>query len=247
MKEVLGGNFPTVGVISSDDYKYKNLSQFFQDQLLQHSAVGLLIGGSVHLGLGCVHGFKPLGKPRTITKVEGFVIRTIDDKPAVEIYKHFLGEEAQQIKDSTINSTAAIYPLGIYTQESNEYLLRNIIDILEDGSIVCHGGVTEGSEVHLMISNSDSCHISAIKAAEQVKESLSGNHPKLVLIFESLARHKILGRHAFSEIQAIKKVLGSSVPIIGMGTYGELGPSFNLSNTKNIYLHNSNLLIVAIT
>ena len=80
-----------LGAISSDDFKYKRLSQFFQDQILHNSAVGLLLGGSFHLALGCKHGFKPLGKPRTITKVDGYIIRTIDNEPAVEIYKHFLG------------------------------------------------------------------------------------------------------------------------------------------------------------
>ena len=92
VKEVLGIGFPVLGAISSDDFKYKRLSQFFQDQILQNSSVGLLLGGTFRLALGCKHGFKPLGKPRFITKIDGFIIRTIDDKPAVEIYKHFLGK-----------------------------------------------------------------------------------------------------------------------------------------------------------
>ena len=70
VKEALGGGFPVLGAISSDDFKYKKLSQFFQDQILHNSVVGLLLGGSFHLALGCKHGFKPLGKPRTITSVE---------------------------------------------------------------------------------------------------------------------------------------------------------------------------------
>ena len=213
-----------LGAISSDDFKYKKLSQFFQDQILQNSAVGLLLGGSFHLALGCKHGFKPLGKPRTITKVDGYIIRTIDDKPAVEIYKHFLGTEAEGLKNVALNSYAAMYPLGFYLEEARQYLLRNIIDILEDGSIVCHEGIPQGAEVHLMISNKESCHNSAIEAAELVKASLADRQAKLVLIFESLARHKILGRSAFNEIQAIKNILGYTTPIIGMCSYGEMGP-----------------------
>ncbi len=50
-----------------------------------------------------------------------------------------------------------MYPLGLYLEESRQYLLRNIIDILEDGSIVCHEGIPQGAEVHLMISNKESC------------------------------------------------------------------------------------------
>ena len=246
VKEALGGVFPVLGAVSSDDFKYKRLSQFFQDQILQHSAVGLLLGGTFRLAVGCRHGFKPLGKPRTVTKVDGYVIRTIDNKPAVDIYKHFLGTEAEGLKNSTLNSHAALYPLGFYLEGPRQYLLRNLIDILQDGSIVCHEGVPLGAEVHLMISNSESCIYSAVEAARSVKASLGDKQAKLVLIFESLARHKILGKTAFSEIQAIKDVLGNNTPILGMCSYGEIGPFGTLNNIKNIYLHNENILIVAI-
>ena len=247
VRESLGIGFPVLGAISSDDFKYQNLSQFFQNQILHHSIVGLLLGGSFKLSVGCTHGFTPLGKPRTITKVDGYIIRTIDHKPAIEIYKHFLGEEAEGLKNITLNSYAAMYPLGIYLEESRQYLLRNIIDILQDGSIVCHGGIPEGAEVHLMISNAESCRNSAIEAAEFVKASLGDKPAKLILIFESLARHKILGSSAFSEIQAIKNILGHTTPIIGMCSYGEVGPFEGLNNIKNIYLHNENILLMAIS
>jgi hypothetical protein len=136
--------FPVIGAISSDDFKYKQLNQFFQDQILQNSVVGVLLGGASSIALGCKHGFKPLGKPRTITQVDGHLIRTIDNKPAVDIYKHFLGAQADQLKNVTLNSHAAMYPLGIYLEDDRQYLLRNIIDILQDGSIVCQGGIPAG-------------------------------------------------------------------------------------------------------
>jgi len=257
VREVLGGGFPVLGAISSEPVKYppkanqpladKKLSQFFQDQILHNSAVGLLLGGACHLALGCKHSFKPLGRPRTITKVDGHILHTIDNKPAVEIYNHFLGPEAEGLKNVTLNSNTAMYPLGFYLEESRQYLLRNIIDILQDGSIVCHEGIPQGAEVHLMISNKESCRDSAIEAAKSVKASLADRPAKLVLVFESLARHKILGRSALSEIQAIKDVLGAATPIAGMCSYGEIGPFGTLNNIKNIYLHNESILLVAIS
>ena len=124
----------------------------------------------------------------------------------------------------TLNSYAAMYPLGIYLEESRQYLLRNIIDILEDGSIVCHEGIPQGAEVHLMISNKDSCRNSAIEAAELVKASLGDKQAKLVLVFESLARHKILGRALSVKFRPSENILGHTTPIIGMCSYGEIGP-----------------------
>ena len=247
VKEALGGGFPVLGAISSGDYKYKKLSQFYQDQILQNSAVGLLLGGAFHLSFACKHRFKPLGMPRTVTKVNGPILCTIDDEPAIEIYKHFLGPEAEGLKNVALNSIAATYPLGFYLEESGQYLLRNIIDILEDGSIVCHEGIPQGTEVHLMISNKESCHSSAIEAAELVKVSLADKPAKLILLFESLARHKILGRSSSNEIQGIRDVLGNTIPIAGMCSDGEIGPFGTLNNIKNIYLHNESILIVAIS
>ena len=95
LRESLGAVFPVIGAVSSDDFKYKDLSQLFHDQILHNSAVGLLVGGVSKLALGCRHSFTPLGKPRTVTSVEGIVIRTIDDRPAVDIYRHFLGSETE--------------------------------------------------------------------------------------------------------------------------------------------------------
>ena len=247
VKEVLGGGFSVIGAISSDDFKYKKLTQLFQDQILQNAAVGLLIGGPFHLALGCKHSFKPLGKPRIITNMDGPVIRTIDHKAAVDIYKHFLGSEVEELKNMPLNSHAAMYPLGFYQEETGQYLLRNIIDILADGSIVCQEGIPQGAEVHLMISDQESCHNSAIQAAEFVKVSLADRPAKLVLIFESLARHKILGRGAFGEIQAIRNILGVATPLVGMCSYGEIGPFDTLVNIKNIYLHNESILMMAIS
>lgn len=246
IKESLGGGFPILGTLPNDDFKYKNLPLLFQDKILQNSSIGLILGGTFHLGLGSGHGFKPLGKPRTATKVDGTILRSIDNKPAFEIYKHFLGAEAVGLKSTSSNAYAAMYPLGAYIQESRQYLLRNIVDILDDGSIVCHEGIPEGAEIHLMISNTDSCYNSAVKAAELVKESLADRPAKLLLIFESFARHRIMGRQTFEYIETIKKILGNNIPILGMCCHGEIGPFGGIKNIKNIYLFNENILMAAI-
>lgn len=246
IREILGGAFPLIGALSSDHFKYKNTAQLFQDKILHNSSVGLLVGGICKLGFGCAHNFKPLGMPRTITKVDGNIIRTIDNRPAVEIYEHFLGDHAQALNNLDLNPYTAVYPLGVYQEESGHYLLRNIIDILQDGSIVCHGGIPQGAEVHLMISNTDSCINAAVQAAELAKMSLTDRQAKLILVIESIAHQKILGRSMLGEIQAIKNVLGNNVPLAGMFSFGEIGPLGSQDNIKNIYLQNETILVVAI-
>ena len=244
-QEILGFGLPLIGAVSSDDFKFKKTHQFYQKQVFSNASVGLVLGG-INVAMGSKHGFKPLGKPRTITRASSNIIHTIDQKPAMHIYEEFMGAEAQQLKKGIFASHTALYPLGIYLEEERQYLIKNAVDILADGSIVCQGEVPQGAEVHLMIGNRDSCKQSAADAAQQVKDALGGRQAKLILIIESMARHKILGRLSFLEIQAIRDILGYTTPTIGMYTFGEIAPFASLNNIKNTHMQNESILILAI-
>lgn len=246
-KEVLGSTTPVVGAISSDNFLFKKTAQFYQNQILSNAAVGLLIGGSMTIAVGSRHGWKPLGKPRTIDKVEGCVIKTIDGEPAARLYENYFGEDAKSLKESRLGSMAILYPIGVYLEADRCYLLRNAIDILDDGSIVCQGEVPEGAEMHLMIGSKDSCKQAALDAALEVRDGLSGRQAKLILIIESMTRYKLLGRSAIQEIQIIKDVLGYTTPMIGMYSAGEIAPFQSFDNTKNTQLQNESIVIIAIS
>jgi hypothetical protein len=245
-KEVFGNATPVVGAISSDNFLFKKTAQFYQGQILSNSAVGLLISGPITIAIGSKHGWKPLGKPRTIDKVDGCVIKTIDGKPAATLYENYFGEDAKSLKESRLGAMAILYPIGIYLEEERYYLLRNAIDILDDGSIVCQGEVPEGSQMHLMIGSKDSCKQAALDAALEVRDGLSGRQAKLILIIESMTRYKLLGRTAIQEIQIIKDVLGYTTPLIGMYSAGEIAPFQSIDQTKNTHLQNESIVIIAI-
>jgi hypothetical protein len=131
-------------------------------------------------------------------------------------------------------------------EPEEEYLLRNAVDILEDGSMVCQGEVPEGAEVHIMISNKDSCKQAAVNAALEIKNSFLAKPPELVIIFESLSRQKLLGRSAFNEIQIVKDIIGSQVPLIGMYSSSEVSPFHSMNYVKRTYLQNKTILIIGI-
>ena len=113
--------------------------------------------------------------------------------------------------------------------------------------MVFHEGISQGTEVHLMISSQDFLLRSTSQAAELVKELLADKPAKLLLILESTARHEILGRNTLREIRTIKDILGQKVPIIGMTSCAEIGPFDMLSDIKNVYLHNESIMIMAIS
>ena len=246
-QEVLGNSIPIVGAISSDDFNFKKTIQYSDQQILSNAAVGILIGGQINVAIGSKHGWKPLGKPRFVDKVEGHIIKTIDGKPAAHIYESYFGEETKNLRETHLGSMAILYPMGVYLEEKRYYLLRNAIDILEDGSIVCQGEIPQGAEVHLMIGSKDACKQAALEAAHEVRDALFGRQAKLILIFESMTRYKLLGRSAIQEIQIIKDVLGHTTPMIGMYSAGEIAPFQTPNNQRNTHLQNESIVIVALS
>lgn len=247
VQEVLGNSIQVVGGISSDDFNFKKTAQYCDQQILSNAAVGILIGGNISVAIGGKHGWKPLGKPRIVSKVDGCIIKTIDGKPAAQVYESYFGADPKQLRESHLGAMAILYPMGIYLEEKRYYLLRNAIDILEDGSIVCQGEVPEGAEVHLMIGSKDACKEAALEAAHEVRDGLFGRQAKLILIFESMARYKLLSRSAIQEIQIIKDVLGYTTPMIGMYSAGEIAPFLTMDNQRNTHLQNESIVIVALS
>lgn len=246
MQGVFGNIFPIVGAGSSDDFHFGDTFQFFQDEIFHQSVTGVLMGGQMSVGVAGRHGWRPLGKPRIIDEVEYNIIKTIDGQRAASLYEEYFGSYAQDLRSDKLGRMAILYPLGIYVEGSQEYLLRNTVDILSDGSIVCQGDVPVGSEVHIMIGNKDSCQTAAFEAAQEAKRNLLGKEPQFIIIIECLSRLKLLGRAAFRELNQVKEVFGENVPLFGMYSNGEVCPFQTTERFKKPHHQNESIVILAV-
>jgi hypothetical protein len=245
LQEALGRAFTFVGGVghhgkNSPSTLLHNYT-FYKDAL-----VSLIIGGSAQVVVSARHGWKPLGKPRIIDDAVGNMIKQIDHKPAVSIYEDYFRDELAGAERIDLGDIGLMYPLGISTEQPKEYILRHPVEIISDGSIICQADVPTGSRVHLMIGDKDTCRKAAHDAAVDVRDQLFGKIPKLILIFGSCARLKLFGRAAFQEINIIKEILGLTVPILGMYTYGEIGPLGSSRETRISQILNASIVVVAI-
>ena len=246
IREAFNNIVPIVGAGSVDDFRFQKTFQFCQDQSLTNSAVGLLMGGEMKIGLGLKHGWKPLGKPRIIDKAQGHIIKTIDGQKASSVLEEYFGENIRKLSSKQLSRMTMLYPFGIYVENERVYLLRYVLDILDDGSIVCQGDIPEGARVHIMLGNKDTCQQAAMEAAQEVRHLLLGKLPKFFIVFESSARHKLLGKGTLLEIQMIREILGYTTPMIGMYSYGEIGALKSIDYMAEPYLQNQMILILAI-
>jgi len=74
---------------------------------------------------------------------------------------------------------------------------------------------------------------------------MQGRPPQLVLVFNCVARRKVLGRRAADEIKTVRDILGPRVPTAGFYTYGEIAPLEG--NTANpSFFHNETVVILTL-
>lgn len=245
-QEVLGTSFPIVGGCAGDDHLFQKTYQYYRDRVFSDSVVGILLGGDISVGTGIRHGWCAIGKAHKVNKASGNIIQEIDGKAAFDIYQDYFGKEAEELKEGPWAKIATIYPLGMSIPDEDEYLIRYAYKATDKGELVCAAEVAQGSEVRLMMADKAGVLNAAREATLKAKEVLKGARILAVIIFDSIARKRVLGRAALDEIKVIKKTLGRDIPIIGFYSYGEQAPLKAQRYIGKSYFHNETVLVVCL-
>lgn len=245
LQENLGRSFPLIGACASDNFDHQKTFQYVNSGLFSESCCGILFGGKFNFGFGIKHGWFALGKMRCVTQSNNNVIQEIDGDPAVKLYEDYFAKDALELARE-LRRISISYPLGIYLPGEKEYLLRNIISIKDDGSLVTRGEVPQGSKIRLMISTADSRLEAAAASCQEAKRNLGGQKTKFVIVFDSAARLSLLGRHNGVELGVIKEVFGQDTPLIGICTNGEQAPLKSINYLGKTYFRNQSINILAI-
>jgi len=245
LQESLGKSFPLIGASASDNFKNHKTYQYLNQEMLAESCCGILFGGKFNFGFSIKHGWLALGKMRRVTSSNGNVINEIDELAAVKLYEDYFAKNTLDLAKE-LQRISIYYPLGIYLPGEKEYLLRNIISIENDGSLVTQGDIPQNSKIRLMISTQDSRLAAAVAACEEAKRNLGAQKIKFLIAFVSGARFSILGKQNDIELRVIKNVFGENTPLIGIHTNGEQAPLKSINYLGRTYFHNQSIGILAI-
>jgi hypothetical protein len=141
---------------------------------------------------------------------------------------------------------SVLYPLGVHLEGEEEYLLRNILKVEDDGSLVFQENIPEGSLMRIMIGTKDSCLQATRQAITEVKKALRNNLMKYVFVFDSASRYALLGRHAKKELEIIRDNVNKETKICGIYTYGEQAPLKAIGYQGRVRFHNQTIAILGI-
>lgn len=245
--DVMGKDFMLAGGSAGDDYTFKGTYEYYGNQILQGSVVGIGLFGDVTFGIGVRHGFMPISAAHTVTKAEGKTIYEIDGKPAFEIYNQYFGKEVEALraKGEPIASITALYPFGMHAPNKEGYLIRGILNTDDKGVMTLTASIPQGEEVFLMLASEAEAVAAAQDAARQALQRSEGKTIKAIILFNCISRKKILVGKRQNEIDSIRAILGKEIPLIGFYTYGEQAPLGEKIITCSF--HNSTDVLFALT
>lgn len=181
-----------------------------------------LYGDGVSVGHGSKGGWDNFGPERLITRSQGNILFELDGRPALQLYKEYLGELADGLP-----ATGLLFPLALRSSATDEKnLVRTILAVDEASqSLTFAGDVPEGWLARLMRANFDRLIDGASEAAEMTSlTATSAGGDTLAIAISCVGRRLVLGERAEEEIEATLDVLPHGTQQIGFYSYGEISP-----------------------
>lgn len=220
------GNYPLGGCLTcGDSYPTPGfqIGGIYYDSL---GLAGVHLGGDLKVGIGSNHGWQPIGVFVRITQAKELRLRALDGKRASEVYSRMFGYSSRDWTYPPLNRLVRLYPWGIEEPDQQEkhlfsYSVRSPIQMEADGSLRMNPGVAQGKTAQLLISSVENCVAAAKLAARQALQQLGGAKPVLGLVFADIAWRIMLQAQPGSEVEAIREIIGSDVPLIGGYSYGQ--------------------------
>jgi hypothetical protein len=201
------------------------------------SAVGLY-GDAVRVGAGSYGGWDMFGPERRITRAERNVLYELDDRPALALYKEYLGDRARALP-----AAAMRFPLAVRAGRGTERrTVRTILAVDEQHqSMTFAGDLPVGWLAQLMRANQDRLVDGAMQAAA-MSAPPPRTGPQLSVAISCVGRRVVLGERTEEEIEATREALPAQAQLVGFYSYGEIAPHDGGASD----LHNQTMTVTTI-
>jgi hypothetical protein len=227
-----------VGGLAADGNRFARTWVLVDGKPVSGHVVAVALTGPLEIGLGSQGGWDTFGPERRVTRAKGNVLYELDGKPALALYKDYLGELA-----SDLPTMALRFPLSIRDERGVKgAVVRTVLAIDEkDQSMTFAGDVPNGWRAQLMRSNHDRLIAGAMRAAFDATAKMSGK-PALALAISCVGRRLVLGARTEEETEAVVEALPPGSHQIGFYAYGEISPA----GRATCELHNQTMTLTTL-
>lgn len=219
-------NVIVTGGLAGDGSSFKKTWAIFDGKIEENKIVAVgFYGDRIQIGHGSKGGWDIFGVERLITRSKNNILYELDSKPALALYKEYLGDRAAQLPASGL-----LFPLSIRKNiNDTRRLVRTILAVDEKTeSMTFAGDIPQGYLAQLMHANFDRIITGANEAAQLASETTQKNGkikgPVLAIAISCVGRRLLLGERTEEETESTLESLPKETQQIGFYSYGELSP-----------------------
>jgi hypothetical protein len=224
------------GGLCGDDDRFERTMASYNENPKNGEVVAIgFYGEDLEITSANFGGWTAFGPERIITKSTGNILYELDGKPALDLYRKYLGDKAKELPKS-----ALLYPLSVRSSREKEPIVRTILNIDEDtNAMILAGDVPIGSYVQLMMSTVDYLANGAKTAAELATNKRKVK-PELAVLVSCVGRKLVMDQRIEEELEEVKNIIGDKVAVCGFYSYGEMAP---FANQEHCMLHNQTMTL----
>ena len=217
-----------VGGLSSSRVALRQVA----NKLWEDGLSGVMLDEGAMVATGLTQGCAPISPIRHITECEDNIIMTIDDRPALDVFKTDISEALSESEEQTEAHVFAALPVS--GSDTGDYMVRNILGVDEErGWIAISEEVEQDQPLQFVQRNTYAAMADMERMLQKLKARVP--EPRGAIYFSCLAR----GVHMFgpdsAEVGAILETF-PDLPMIGLFANGEI-------NHDRLYTHTGVLLL----
>jgi hypothetical protein len=243
---VAGAAVPVVGGAAGDDRRMRETFVFCGDRVLTDAAVAVWINSDQPLRVVMGHGWRPVGLPLLVTRVDGAVVHEIAGRPARDVYEEHLRHGSDMVESDMVETDEplderktrarrATHALALI-EPSGAQLIRSAY-LAPDGLIRTFTPLPHYAAVQIVSGRRDDL----LEASQGIVDQLpTDRQPGVLLAFSCLSRLEVLGERSGEEPARLQAAAGD-VPTFGFYTYGEFARTTTVAG-----FHNATIAAIAL-
>lgn len=174
------------------DNNLQSCQYVFSDTgLTDHGVLGISFSGDeISIQSAYFLNCTPVGSTHTVTDADDKTLKTLDNKPAAELYSTYKTEDQYEAE-----------PVAIVFDKDGLPVTRSIRSVEEDGSLTLAKRIKTGQEIRFALANDDNQE-HAQSAVDQLKQF----EPESVFVFTCTNRSRQKSEQAENELNIVKEL-----------------------------------------
>lgn len=217
----VGKDVTIIGGFSGDLETYEG-NVFTNNQSSNYGLLTLILDqDKIDVKGEAVSGWKPMGTTKMVTKTDGGWILAIDNQPAMEMVKKYIGSEnIEENSSENIVNLNTTYPLQVDRDGDSPILIPPLQFNTENSSVLCGQPIKEGTTFRFSLPPDFDVIDTVIESSRKMKEREMPEADALV-VFSCVVRLMSLGPMIEEEIKGLTSIWGK--PAAGFFCMGEFG------------------------